>query len=328
MRLNPSALYRRAGNTLSRLPDSPKKIVLIYEGVALGITLLLAVLSFYINERIANMGGLSALGQQAIWSTVQAVLELAVMIFLPLWQMGLVYVSLKWVRGENATANDLLQGVRRFGPVLRLRLLELFLFAVLAMAISNVASIIFLLTPFSNELIEAMKPLLEQMEDPTLTELTFTPEQMAELMEKAMPLMILCGVLFAVVFVFAFYRIRFADYGVMDGKGAFRSLIDSFHYTHKKSLQVAKVDLYFWWFYLLQVLCALLQMGDTLLTAVGVELPISVDGAYFLFYILGGLALLVLQWRCYAPVATTYAETYEILERSPAPEKKPKEYVW
>ena len=154
MRLNPSALYRRAGNTLSRLPDSPKKIVLIYEGVALGITLLLAVLSFYINERIANMGGLSALGQQAIWSTVQAVLELAVMIFLPLWQMGLVYVSLKWVRGENATANDLLQGVRRFGPVLRLRLLELFLFAVLAMAISNVASIIFLLTPFSNELIE------------------------------------------------------------------------------------------------------------------------------------------------------------------------------
>jgi hypothetical protein len=130
------------------------------------------------------------------------------------------------------------------------------------------------------------------------------------------------------VFVYIFYRVRFADYGVMNGKGAFRSLMDSFRYTHKKNLQVAKVDLYFWWFYLLQVLCALLQMGDTLLTAAGAELPISADGAYFLFYILGGLAQLVLMWRFYAPVATTYAATYEVLEHAPAPEKKPKEYVW
>ena len=328
MRLNPSALSRRAGHTLSQVSYSPGKLMLIHEGVVLAVTLLLTALTFYINEQTANMGGLSAMGQQAVWSTVQAVLELAVLIFLPLWQIGLVYVGLKWVRGENAAPGDLLQGLRRWGPAIRLRLLEAVLFFALAMAISNIATILFFLTPFSDDLLEVMKPLVEQMEDPMQTELTITPELTARIMEKSLPLLILCGVLCAVVFVFVFYRIRFADYGVMSGKGAIRSLVDSVHCTRKNALQVAKVDLFFWWFYLLQILSGVLRVGDTLLAYMGISLPVSAEVGYFLFYILGGLAQLALMWRFRAQVATAYAAAYEVLEQTPAPEKKPAEYVW
>ncbi len=315
MRVSPSVLYNRAGESL-RVQYSPKKLILIYEGVGVGVNLLLMVLNYFIDAQVANTGGLSAMGQQAIWSTVQAVLELAVLIFLPLWQMGLVFVALKWSRGETATPYDLRQGLRRYGAVLRLRVLEGIVFIALAVVIGNVASILFLLTPLSDELLVALAPIMEQLEDPMQAELALTPEVMAQLLEKALPLLIFCGVLYAVVVVFVFYRIRFADYGLMEGKGAFRSLIDSFRYTRKNALQVAKVDFFFWWFYLLQILCTVLSVGDWLLTALGAELPISADGAYFLFYILGSLVQMALMWHWGARVATTYALTYGELEQN------------
>ena len=316
MRLNPSLLHNRAGESLANAQYSPKKLILIHEGVGMAVSLLLMVLNLLIDGHIAGMGGLSALGQQAIWSTVQAVLELAVLIFLPLWQIGLVFVACKWNRGENAAPYDLRQGLRRWGPVLRLRVLECIVFFAVAVVIGNVASILFLLTPLSDELLLALAPIMEQMQDPMQAELALTPEVMAQLMGKAMPLLIFCGVLYAVALIFVFYRIRFADYGLMAGKTALRSLIDSVRYTKKNALQVAKVDFFFWWFYLLQILCALLQSGDVLLGLAGVTLPFSADVAYFLFFIVGALAQVALMCQYNARVATTYARTYEELEQN------------
>ncbi len=315
MRVNPSFLHNRAGENLSRTSYSPKKLILIYEGVTLGVSLLLMVINYCINAQLANMGGLSAMGQQAIWSTVQAVLELIVMVFLPLWQMGLVFVAMKWARGDNATTDDLWQGLRRWGPVVRLRLLELAVFVLLAVVIGYTASVLYLMTPFSDELVAVMEPLMEQMENPLQAEFTITPEMIEQFMDKGMPLMIFSGVLYAGAIVFVFYRIRLADYGVMSGKGAFRSLIDSVRYTNRHTLQLAKTDLFFWWFYLIQIICAALQMGDVLLGLAGVTLPVSADVAYFLFYIVGGLIQLVLMWYCRAGVETTYASVYAQLEQ-------------
>lgn len=328
MRFFPKALYHRAGTSLSQVQYPPKKLALIHEGVGLGVTLLLTAVNFYIDQQMTDMGGLSAMGQQALWSTVQAMLQLAIMVFLPLWQISLVHMALKWVKGETAVPGDLLVGLRRFGPVLRLRLLEGVCLLILAMAVCNIGSILFLLTPFSDELLEVMKPVLEQMENPAQAELTITPELTAQIMEKSMPLMVFCGLLCGVMFVLVFYRIRFADYGILSGKGAVRSLIDSIRCTRKNALQVAKVDLYFWWFYLLQLLCAALRIGDVLLNELGVQLPISADSAYFLFYILGGLAQLALMWQYRARTETVYAAAYILLEDPAVPEKKPPQYVW
>lgn len=324
MHLNPSVISQQAGQNLSRVSYCPKKLMLIHQGVVFAVTLLLTALTFYIDGMLDDMGGLSAMGQQAVWSTVQVMLELAVLIFLPLWQISLVYVAMKWNRGETADTGDLLQGLRRFGAVLRLRLIEGIFFLVLALAVCNIGSVLFVLTPFSDELLETMKPVLEQMEDPMQSELTVAPELMEQIMEKSLPLLVFCGVLCAVAFVLVFYRIRFADYGVMEGKGAIRSLLESVRCTHKNVLQVAKVDLFFWWFYLLQLLCvAVSYYGDTLLPMVGISLPFSADVSYFVFYILGALVQLLLVWLFQARVSTAYAGAWQALSEDTPEAKNP-----
>lgn len=315
MRVNPSFLHNRAGENLSRTSDNPKKLILIHEGVGFGVYLLLMVITYAINAKIANMGGLSALGQQAIWSTAQAVLELLVLVFMPLWQIGMVFMALKWARGESATSDDLWQGLRRWGAVVRLRLLEMVVFLALAIAIGYTASVLFMMTPLSNDLLEVMAPIMEQMENPLQAELNITPEMMEQFLQKGMPLLVFCGVLYVAAIVFVFYRIRLADYGVMDGKGAFRSIIDSVRYTNRHTLQLAKTDLYFWWFYLVRIVCYLIAVGDVLLDLLGVQLPFSAHIAYFLFYIVGSLIELAVMWQCKAGVETTYALVYTQLEQ-------------
>ena len=81
----------------------------------------------------------------------------------------------------------------------------------------------------------------------------------------------------------------------------------------KNRMNLFKVDLSFWWFYLLQALTVLVAYGNELLPLMGVELPWSGKVSYFVVLILcygGQLALF--WWKC-NEVQLTYAACYEAL---------------
>ncbi len=310
MTLTATNLHQRAEKQLDFAAYSPRRLVLIHTAVSLGASLLLALFNLLFSFLIADTGGLSGLGTRSMLQTAQAVVELAVTLALPFWNISLVRASLLWARGESAEPATLLEGFRLFRPVLRLKILTGLVFMVVTMAVSYISTMLLILSPFSAPLTAALEPVLQ--ESGSLDAL-LTDETIAQIGSAAVPSMIFLGVIFAAVAIPVWYRIRFADFAVMDGKRARASLLESFRITRKKSWQVFKIDLSFWWFYLLQGLSVALCYGDSILPALGVALPMSEEVAYILFMALGLVCQGLLLWQYQAKVSATYAIAYEEL---------------
>ena len=71
-----------------------------------------------------------------------------------------------------------------------------------------------------------------------------------------------------------------------------------------------RVDLSFWWFYLLELFVTALGFGDVMLGLAGIEMTTDAFGSYlifFSFYLCGQMAL---YWWKRNEVAVTYAHAY------------------
>ena len=312
MTLHFADLRREADLRLATAPYSPRQLVLIHTAISLGASLLVGLLNLLFFQMIANTGGLSGLGTRSLLQTAQATLELAVTILLPFWNVGLVRASLCWARGETAEFPSLLEGFRRFRSVLGVKLLMGAIFLAICMAVSYIGTMLFMFTPFAGGLMEALDPIVQEAGslDP---EVLLADETIAQIGSAAIPLMIFLGILFAALAIPAWYRMRFADFAVMDGNRSMFSLLQSFRITKKRALEVFRIDLRFWWFYVLQALCVALCYGDTILNSLGIQPPISAEVCYVLFYAVGLIAQGILLWYYQAQVSATYALAYEQL---------------
>jgi len=159
-----------------------------------------------------------------------------------------------------------------------------------------------------------MEELLEMM----------TPELTARLTKTMLPMFILFGLLFAAASIFLFYRMRFADFFVMEGDGGVKAIVGSFRLTRGNCLQLFKLDLHFWWFYLLQGLSVAICYGDFLLAALGITLPFGPNGGFFLFYVTGILMQGILFWQCNAERLTAYCLAFDAF-RPTEPSQLPQE---
>ena len=317
--LQQSVLHRQAGEQLQKAAYRPKKLVLIHTAVSIGSLLLVNVLSYLLSLLIDRTGGLSGMGIRSVLATIQSVFELGITVALPFWEIGLLYAALGWAKGDSSTPADLLAGFRRFGSVLGLRLLQGGMFFLLTFGIFNISYMIFLLTPFASPLISLLEPLIAQSSASGQLESVLTEELIATAGQACVPMFIIFGLLLAAAAIPLFYRVRFADFALMDGSRAAKSLVDSIKLTRKNCLQIAKIDLSFWWFYLLQVLSIAIGYTDSVLPLLGVTLPLSQEVSFFLFSSLSLLAQGLLVWRYQDVVLTTYGLAYRALG-SPAPQ--------
>jgi len=308
--IKPSALRQQAGSILEKTPYCPKKLVLIHTAIALGSSLLISLLSYLLDRQIAGTGGLGGMGLRSLLSTAQTMLELTVLVVLPFWDIGLIYASLRWAKGENATPPNLLQGFRRVGAVLGANLLQGALYIAIGFAVSYLCVTIYMMTPFSRELIELFEPFLQPGITVPEQEALMTPEFMEALFNAYTPLLICSAVLFVLVSIPVFYRLRFAQLAVMDGFGPFASLLRSNRLAQYNCFWLFKLDLQFWRFYLLLILCLAISYGDNILRLLGVALPFSRDVSFFLFTGVGAICQGALLWQCQAPVLTSYALAY------------------
>lgn len=311
--LHTTALRRQATDLLDRHGAAPKKLMLQHTAVSLGASLLVTFIGFLLSREIANTGGLSGVGIRSILSTVQSVLELAVMVLLPFWEIGILRAALNWRNSQNTDFFNLTEGFRRFGSVFSAKFWSGALYVAVGFAVFYSSTFLFLMTPWANAIedvytqlpqVSTMEELLEMM----------TPELTAQLANKMIPLFVIFGLLFAAASIFLFYRMRFADFFVMEDGGGIKAIVNSFRLTRGNCLQLFKLDLHFWWFYLLQGLSVAICYGDFLLSALGITLPFGEDGNFFLFYVTGILMQGILFWQCNAQRLTAYCLAFDAFQ--------------
>ena len=306
MLLDFQTLLGRAKQSLNRT-DRHQNAVLLHTGAILLVSLLLTVADFFLNQQIGATGGLSGMGFRAILATAQTLLRLLETIALPFWSMGYIYYILQVVRHENAEYSDLLQGFRRWLPILRLKMLMLALAFGLMLICSYIGSFIFMMTPWATPLIETMSQLS------TTADQQLIIDTILSLSDSIMlPALGICAVLFCIVGAFVFFRYRMAEYWLMahpEG-GALAALRNSRKAMKGNCIALLKVDLHFWWFYLLEALIAVLCYADQILSYFGIEMTGSAFVVYLLFFGLYLLARLGLYYWKRNELSATYAHAY------------------
>lgn len=331
---NRRALKETAGLRLAEAAYDPRKLALLHTAISLGAAFVIALIDYYLSNQIEHTGGLSGVGMRSLLGTVQTTLQYVLNLALPFWGMGFVYAALQMARSQRADFHSLPEGFRRFGPVLRLCLLEGLLYVGVGAVCMYAASFIFMLTPFGTDMTEKLMPVLEAGETIEQIEAAIAQLPVGNLLQMISPFLVIFGILFVVVAAFFFYRFRMANFIVMDQPrtSALQALILSGRMTRRKKMALLKLDLSFWWFYVLLALTAVISYGDLLLAQAGVTLPMPAEVAWFVFYILGMLAQLALYWHSYSFVQTTYAVAYDVLrqqmEEEPVVEAQPKKLPW
>lgn len=319
MLLDPVQLRASALSSLKR-SQKPERTILLHTGVILLVSLLLTGVDYMLDQQIGTTGGLSGMGTRSILATIQSLLRLTQAVVLPFWQIGYTFYSLQVARGQSSGISDLIEGFRRFGPVLRLKALTAGLALILIFVSAYASSFLFMMTPWAT-------PILQQMESLTAT---MTSEQ--ELLESfavllqdsIVPIMIIFCLCFLAGGAFLFFRFRLAELWLLDHPedGALKSLRASKELMRGNWNAMLRIDLSFWWFYLLEVLVTALGYGDIILDYFGIEMTTDAFGTYLLFFSIYVWAQMALYWWKRNEVAVTYAHAYlSLLPEEPTEEQ-------
>ena len=317
-------LHREVERSLALSQYPHRRLVMLHSGVTIGLGLVVSLLGYLLDLGIAQTGGLGGIGTRTILETVQSILQLAHTALLPFWAIGYTFALLCWLGGEQPYPGDLLQGFRRFGPVLRLQILRGALLIGLGFLGAYIGSAVFLLTPGAETFYEIMQ-LMQQMSPQQLQDPQVLMQSQAymDLTVMMTPYILVAAALMVIPFA---YRLRFADYVLMDTPrgGGLYALLKSWHLTRKKCGMLLKLDLHFWWYHLAGLLIAAVAYGDVLLSMAGVNLGIDEVGAMFAFYIVA----LVLEFALHIwkknQVFAVYGLAYRLLETPDAPEEAPR----
>ncbi len=301
--LNAKQLKQAAARSLGAAAYPPKKLALIHGGIIAAALLIVSLLDLLLSQQIGTTGGLSGMGTRAILSTAQSALSMGLSIALPFWEMGFMYACLQFARCEEAGLPSLTEGFRRFGPLLRLMLLETVIYVMVTILAANVSSVIFMMTPLSNGMLTAMESLPAE---------ELTVEAMTALLSTAAPLYLIMAVVCFALMIPISYRFRMAGYYLLDGnhRRALVALGVSSRITAGNRFSLFKLDLHFWWYYGCVLLLALIANVD-ILAVLGVTTPAWLPFVCYLVYLAGQL---LLSWQVGPFVQTTYAHAYETLK--------------
>ena len=311
--------------SLAAAQYDPKKLTVIHSGAALLLSLVVFVLSFLLSSGIDSTGGLSGIGTRSLLELGQALLSIVSYICLPFWEIGFFAAAIGFARRESVNPRTLTTGFSRFGPVLRMYLLQALLYMAVVLACMNIASMIFAMTPFSAPLMELLLPMMEQSAtvDPT----QITPDMALEILQAAIPMYVIFLILFLGLCIPISYRLRMAPFAIMDDAPRARAALSASNRMMKGNcFALFRQDLRFWWYYAGLLLLTVLSVTDVLLALMGVALPVDGTVISFVIYILYLSLSLGYSWLCKAEVQTAYAHCYLAMKQTltpPAPELPP-----
>lgn len=290
------------------------KIVLIYTGITLGISLLVTVVCYCLNLQIDNYGGLSNLGTKSILSTLETVLPIVSNLAIMCLELGYTAAMLRICRGQYTSPQTLRAGIPRFWAMIRCSLLMSIRYIAVTFASFYLAAMIFGLTPLSNAAMEIMLPLVQGVTalDPTIV---IDDTTALLLVDALIPLFVIFLILLVALAVPMAYRYRMAHYVLLDKPqvGAMAAMQKSKAMMHRNRFALFKVDLSLWWYHALVLLANIVCYGDILLALFGVELPFPSGVGYFLFYGMHLVIVFGINYYFRNKAGVTYALAYDTL---------------
>lgn len=296
-----------------------RQIVLIYAGLALGLTVLVTVLNHLLGLQIDNYGGLSNLGKKTMLSSIQSMLPLAQSAVAMCLEVGYLAAMLRIARGMYSSPQTLRLGFDRFWVLLRCSIFKGLLLAGITFGSMYAGILIFLWTPFAASAEEILMPMMHQI---TMLETSFVIDDATyvQLMQAMAPCFVICGILMLILGGPVLYAFRMTNYVIIDkpGLGALAAMRESRMMMRGNRLQLLKLDLCLWWYYLATAAAALVCYGDVLLPMLGVQLPVSETVSFFVFYALYLLVSFGILFFLRNRVEVIYALAYDAVK----PEEK------
>lgn len=322
---NRRAIHLQARERLASASGNPGRIALLYAAVCAVMALLSSAVDLALSNRIADTGGLSNMGLRSILSTAQTVLPLLQLFVTLCLSLGYHTAVLRIARGEEAQPRTLLEGFRRFGPLLRATLFQTLLYFSLGVISMYLSSYIFMLTPFAAPFSELMGPLLESPD--LLTEgLVLDDATLYAAAETLAPMMLIWLGLFLLIFIPTFYSYRMTTFCIAENPrmGALAAMHKSKMLLRRNRFALLKLDLSMWWFYALQTLISLVCYGEMILPLLGITLTWDPMFSYFFFFVLSLVIQTVTYYFLMNRVNVAYAVAYDALQE-PEEEEAPEE---
>lgn len=307
----PSAKYLKvkAANRL-KTGKEPQKVVLIYAAILAAAALAGNLAGYLLDGQISQAVGLQGMNTRAVLSTATVVVTIAQLLLVEGLALGYCAAMLRIARGQYASGSTLKAGLERLWLLVRTRLLEGVILTAMSFALCMVVVNIYMLTPFSNRLVLSMMPLVEAGE--------LTTEAMLSLWSTAYPVLLPVTVLYVVALIpllwyfSAVYRL--VDYLLIEKPqlGALGALQESRRRMRGSKRMLLRVDLSFWWYYLLQTATKVLYTG-LILTALGVTLSVSPTVFLVAALVIYLAADFAVRYFFSNRVAVTYALFYDSL---------------
>ena len=285
-----------------------KKLALIYIGVTVISGLLLSLLGAFLEGQMDAHGGLGGMEFRTALSMLQTALMVAVTLATPFWNLGYTSAALKTARNESPEPKSLLAGFRVILPGLRLYLLQIAVVMAVSILAMQVGTILYVMSPAS----DGALIFLEQM----LKDVSVIDEAMAlDILKLMWPMYLMIGIVLLALLIPVAYRLRLTDFQLLEGhEGALRNMALSRRKMRGNCFRFFRLDLGFWWYYLLQLAAVALSYGDAL---VG-----DSQLAYWGFYIASCVGQVVVAY-CFLPrVATTYAVAYDEITKEKEQEQQ------
>lgn len=310
--MTPNALKNNSRLCLQQASYSPKKLTLLCSGIVIGSSFLTLVLDFLLGLAMENTGGLSGLDTRAILETVSMLAELLVQLLAPLLTMGFLHCTILLARQKEARPKNLLMGLRRWGVILCSSLFQSLLYLCVLYVALQIASIVFAFLPGA---MASVEPIMALLQDLQVLAGNMTDAQLLQFIKPMIPVYIITAVLFVAVSIPLSYRMRLAFYRVMDEtrSGPVKAVFESMRLMKGNCIALFKLDLSFWWYYVLQFIVSACLLALLFL-------PGITGLAYLVGYGVCCLLSLLLEYKFLAYVQVSYALFYDALwQKATAP---------
>lgn len=298
-----------------------KTIVLIFTAIVVGLAAAVTLVNYLLGLWVDQLGGLGSLGMRSVLSALQTLLPVLRTVVAVCLELGYMAAMLRIARGQYASPKTLRLGFDRFWPLLRLTILKGLIFLGIGLACTYLASFLYLLTPLSDGAMEILTPLMNQASLLDSSGLALDDATLSALTSAMVPALILCAGLYAIAALPVWYQYRMAEYLLIDrpAAGALAVLRESRQIMKGNRVQLFRLDVSFWWYYLAIFATGLLCYGDVLLPMVGIQFPWSETVGYFLFLALSLVAQAAVYYFLRNRVEVTYALAYDAVK---PPEKE------
>lgn len=313
--LTPRALKQRSRQNLAPLLPEARRVVIVYTAVLAALALGSNGLQLYLSSQISETGGLSGLGLRSVLQTIQEFLTYVNIFFDPFWSAGFLCAMLAAVRGRRPRAADLCSGFRKGFKIIGYLVFQLLVFILLTTLVAQISSMVFLMSSAGEAFYEIMEPLLSDPELVTAEGLLNTELlPLDTLAPTMMPMFAIFGLIFLPLYTWLNYNFRLAMYLIAaDNVGGAAAHLLSARLMKGHKWEILKLDLSYWWYYLLGVVITLAGWLDILLPLVGVELPFDPTLMYFATLILHCVLLLALNVWKKCEVECTYLTAFEAI---------------